>query len=59
MGVGIAADAPINIVGDTFEKPVCDFAPAHLTPLRFSFPHICKSVTKQGGILLKGLFSSK
>lgn len=58
MGVGIPADVPVKTVGDTFEKPVCDFVPAQLTPLRFSFPHICKSITKQAAILLKGLFSS-
>ena len=58
MGVGVSFDESINIVGDVFEKPVCgNFQPAHLTPLRFSFPHICKSIIKQCVILLKSLFS--
>ncbi|MHC5160820.1 MAG: DUF362 domain-containing protein [Planctomycetota bacterium] len=58
MDVGIAADEPINIVGDTFTKPAClDFKPAIQTPLRFTFPRICKSVAKQCMILLKTLFS--
>jgi uncharacterized protein (DUF362 family) len=57
MGVGIDSNTSIAIVGDTFETPACgDFAAAQLTPLRFSFPHICKSITKQAGILLKGAF---
>jgi len=52
MGVGIPADKSINIVGDTFEKPACtDFKPAIQTPLRFTFPRICKSICKQGVIL--------
>jgi len=57
MGVGIPTDEPINIVGDTFTKPVCpNFKPAIQTPLRFTFPHICKSIAKQCIILLKNLF---
>jgi len=58
MGVGIGLDAPIEMVGDIFEKPACwDFKPAMQTPLRFSFPRICKSITKQCIIRFKGLFS--
>ena len=57
MGVGISKDKSINIVGDTFEKPVCpDFEPAIQTPLRFTFLRICKSIAKQCIILLKSLF---
>ena len=44
----------IQVIGDTFKGPVCpDFKPAIQTPLRFTFPHICKSVAKQITILLK------
>jgi len=60
MGVGISGDESITIVGDTFIKPVCsDFKPAIQTPLRFTFPRICKSIAKQCLILLKGLFCSR
>lgn len=48
MGVGIRPDEPVEIIGDAFEKPACpDFKPAQLTPLRFTFPRICKSIAKQ------------
>ncbi|MBL7215370.1 MAG: DUF362 domain-containing protein [Phycisphaerae bacterium] len=58
MGVGISSSLPVKIVGDVFDKPVCgDFQSAQLTPLRFTFPHICKSIAKQCVILLKSLFS--
>ncbi len=60
MGVGLSKDEPINIVGDPFAKPACpDFKPAIQTPLRFTFPRICKSIAKQCFILLKGLFCSR
>ena len=53
-------DTPIQVIGDMFNAPVCpDFKPAVQTPLRFSFPHICKSITKQGLILVKHLLPSK
>lgn len=46
--------ASIEVVGDSFAAPACpDFKPAEQTPLRFSFGHICKSITKQALILLK------
>jgi len=52
--VPVTMDAPIQVVGDTFDAPVCpDFKPAVQTPLRFTFPHICKSIAKQILILLK------
>jgi uncharacterized protein (DUF362 family) len=60
MGFGISADEPIHIVGDSFTTPACpDFKPAIQAPLRFTFPRICKSITKQVVILLKGLFCSR
>ena len=52
--------APVDIIGDVLDTPICpDFKPATQTPLRFSFPHICKSITKQSIILVKHLFGSK
>ena len=60
MGVGVRDRESIRILGDAFAKPACpDFKPAQLTPLRFTFPRICKSIAKQGFILLKGLFRSQ
>lgn len=57
MGVGSAFDEPVTVVGDVFNKPVLnDFRPAQLTPLRFTFPRICKSIAKQGVILMKDVF---
>lgn len=59
MGVGCGMNIPIDILGDTFASPVCsDFKAAVQTPLRFTFPHICKSIAKQGAILLKNRFRS-
>lgn len=56
MGFGRSSDGAI--VGDAFEKPACPgFKAAVQTPLRFSFPHICKSIAKQGVILGRGLFN--
>lgn len=58
MGLGCGLHSSIETVGDTFTCPVCpDFKPAIQTPLRFTFPHICKSIAKQSFILMKGLFS--
>jgi uncharacterized protein (DUF362 family) len=38
----------IRILGDEFPKSVCsDFQPARQIPIRFSLPHVCKSVCKQ------------
>ena len=47
-------EIPIHLVGDIFSAPVCpDFKPAVQTPLRFTFPHICKSIGKQAIMLLR------
>ncbi|MCI0498634.1 MAG: DUF362 domain-containing protein [Planctomycetales bacterium] len=54
MGFGCALEDPIEIKGDTFNRPVCpDFKPAVQTPLRFTLPRICKSIAVQGWLLLK------
>ena len=54
MGFGCGREALIEVVGDALDVPVCsDFKPAVRTPLRFTFPHICKSIAKQAVILFK------
>lgn len=55
VGSAVGFDDPIEIIGDPFERPVCDFIPARLTPLRFTFPHICRSLCKQGILLAKSV----
>ncbi len=56
MGVGCHNRNAITVVGDTYNTPVLpDFTPATQTPLRFTFPRICKSIAKQCVILLKDL----
>ena len=45
---GCANFDDIEIAGDTFPKTVCtDFVLAKPIPIRFSLPHVCKSVCKQ------------
>ena len=59
MGIALPTDEPINSVGDVFVKPACpDFKPAVQTPLRFTFPHICKSIAKQCVVLAKHFLRS-
>ncbi|MHC4291767.1 MAG: DUF362 domain-containing protein [Planctomycetota bacterium] len=54
MGFGCGRETLIEVVGDALDAPVCpDFKPAVQTPLRFTFPHICKSIAKQAVILFK------
>ena len=60
MGVGCHDRDQIEVIGDSYEKPVLsDFIPAVQTPLRFSFPHICKSIGKQCVILMKNMLCVK
>ena len=45
----------IELLGDAFSEHVCsDFKRAQLTPLRFSFIHVCKSIARQVVLLAKG-----
>jgi uncharacterized protein (DUF362 family) len=54
MGFGCHDDEAIDILGDDWRTRVCtDFRPAKQTPLRFSLWRICKSVVKQGAMLLR------
>ncbi len=49
----------IEILGDDFSKNTCtDFEPAELIPLRFSLPHVCKSICKQILLLTKSAIKS-
>ncbi len=44
----------LNIIGDDYRPMLCrDFVRARLTPLRFSFPRICKSILKQAAIRIR------
>lgn len=44
----------LSVVGDDYRPMVCrDFVGAHLTPLRFSFPRICKSILKQAALRIR------
>jgi uncharacterized protein (DUF362 family) len=46
LGFGCMEAEKIKIIGDDFT--VCtDFEPAKPVPIRFSLPHICRSVAKQ------------
>jgi uncharacterized protein (DUF362 family) len=53
-GFGCTHPEEIEIIGDPFPDTVCtDFALAEPIPIRFSLPHVCKSVYKQILILTK------
>jgi uncharacterized protein (DUF362 family) len=53
MGVGYSGMDKIKIAGDGFPENICmDFQLANPVPIRFSLPHVCKSICKQ--ILLLG-----
>ncbi len=48
MGIDYTDPDKIQIVGDDFSGQICkDFKLAHPIPLRFSLPHVCKSIFKQ------------
>ena len=54
IGYGCAGFDSVEIVGDQFPDTICaDFALAEPIPIRFSLPHVCKSVYKQILILTK------
>jgi uncharacterized protein (DUF362 family) len=53
-GFGCTNPDEIKILGDDFSGRICrDFQPAHQIPLRFSLPHVCKSIGKQIVFLTK------
>jgi len=54
MGFGCSDRQKIKIVGDDFPKKVCtDFVLAQQIPIRFSLPHVCRSICKQILLLAK------
>jgi len=54
MQVGCSDPDRIKILGDHLpENPCTDFELPKLIPLRFSFPHVCKSIGKQIVLLVK------
>ena len=53
-GFGCSDPAEIKIAGDNFPQSICtDFELAKPVPLRFSLPHVCKSICKQILLLAK------
>ena len=60
MGFGCLDPDKIKILGDDFSESVCtDFKLAEPAPLRFSLPHVCKSVCKQILLLAKSATKKK
>ena len=54
MGFGCSNPSDIEISGDNFPKEVCtDFKLPKLIPIRFSLPHVCRSICKQGLLIAK------
>jgi uncharacterized protein (DUF362 family) len=54
IGFGCSDTAKITIIGDDFPQSVCtDFELPELVPIRFSMPHVCKSICKQVLLLSK------
>ena len=54
MGFGCSDPDKIKILGDDFSKSICtDFELAKPVPIRFSLPHVCRSICKQIILLAK------
>jgi uncharacterized protein (DUF362 family) len=54
MGFGCSEPDKITIAGDSLpQSPCMDFELPQLIPIRFSLPHVCKSICKQILILTK------
>ncbi|UCF42823.1 MAG: DUF362 domain-containing protein [Planctomycetota bacterium] len=57
---GCSDPANIKIVGDGFPQNTCtDFELPRLVPIRFSLPHVCKSICKQILLLAKYMAKGK
>ena len=55
-GFGCSDRDKIHIIGDHFPNNVCtDFQLPPMIPIRFTLPHVCKSICKQGYLLVKFL----
>lgn len=60
MGINYCDPKKIKILGDEFAENTCtDFEPAKLIPLRFTLPHVCKSIGKQIILLAKSAVKTK
>jgi uncharacterized protein (DUF362 family) len=54
MGFGCSNPANIKTSGDGFPQQICtDFQLPEMIPIRFSLPHVCKSICKQGLLIAK------
>ena len=54
LSFGCSDPAKIEIAGDDFPQNICtDFKLPELIPIRFSLPHVCKSICKQILLLTK------
>jgi len=54
IGFGCSDPAKIQILGDNFPQTICtDFELPTMIPIRFSLPHVCKSICKQILLLAK------
>jgi uncharacterized protein (DUF362 family) len=54
MGFGCSDPEKIKLVGDCLTENICtDFKLAEPVPIRFSLPHVCKSICKQILLLAK------
>ena len=60
IGFGCAEPNNIEVVGECLEDCLCsDFVPAPRTPIRFSLPHVCKSICKQIVLLAGSVINSR
>ncbi len=56
MGLNSPGADTIKILGDSLpQNPCMDFELPHLIPIRFSLPHVCKSICKQIFLLAKSI----
>jgi len=54
IGFGCSDLTKIEITGDDFSQNICtDFQLPKMVPIRFSLPHVCKSICKQILLLTK------
>ena len=60
MQFGCSDPDKIKILGDGFPRSVCtDFELAKPVPIRFSLPHVCRSICKQIFLLTKSIVKTK
>jgi uncharacterized protein (DUF362 family) len=54
IGFGCPDLGQVEILGDALPPPCPDFRMPELTPVKFSFPHVCRSITRQILFLARG-----